>query len=50
MSNKISLTQKYLPQEVWKWLSKKTSYGTTIYDCVVSGLILFFGFMKVFDE
>ena len=36
-TQKISLTQKYLPTDVWKWLSKKTSYGTTIYDCVVSG-------------
>ena len=37
-SQKVSLTQKYLPKDVWNWLSKKTSYGTTIYDCVVSGM------------
>jgi hypothetical protein len=36
-SQKLSLTQKYLPKDVWNWLSKKTSHGTTIYDCVVSG-------------
>jgi arginine kinase len=39
---KVSLTQKYLPKDVWNWLSKKTSYGTTIYDCVVSGMFLIF--------
>jgi hypothetical protein len=41
-SQKVSLTQKYLPKDVWNWLSKKTSYGTTIYDCVVSGMFLIF--------
>ena len=36
MSRKPSLTEKYLPQEVWKWLQLRTSYGTTIGDCVKS--------------
>ena len=35
---KPSLTQKYLPPNLWKWLSKKTSYGTTVYDCVKSAV------------
>jgi hypothetical protein len=35
---KQSLTEKYLPSELWKWLSVKTSFGTTIYDCVASAL------------
>ena len=39
-TQKVSLTQKYLPKEVWNWLSKKTSHGTTIYDCVVSGTVI----------
>jgi len=38
MSGKISLTQKYLPADCWKWLSVKTSHGTTIYDCCKSAL------------
>lgn len=36
--NEQSLTKKYLPCEVWDWLSIQTSYGTTIYDCCKSGL------------
>lgn len=35
---KPSLTEKYLPKDLWKWLQLKTSFGTTIYDCVVSAL------------
>jgi len=35
---KVSLTQKYLPAELWKWLSIRTSFGTNIYDCVRSAL------------
>jgi creatine kinase len=38
MSGKVSLTQKYLPVDCWNWMSKKTSYGTTIYDCCKSAL------------
>lgn len=30
---KVSLTEKYLPADCWKWLSRKTSYGSTIIDC-----------------
>lgn len=37
-SSKVSLTQKYLPTDVWKWLSIKTSFGTTVYDCVKSAI------------
>jgi arginine kinase len=37
-NKKISLTQKYLPVQLWDWLSLKTSYGTTIYDCCKSAL------------
>jgi creatine kinase len=35
---KISLTEKYLPKDLWTWLQLKTSFGTTIYDCVQSAL------------
>jgi len=35
---KQSLTQKYLPADCWKWLSIKTSFGTTITDCVRSAI------------
>ncbi len=35
---KPSLTEKYLPKPLWTWLQLKTSYGSTIYDCVVSAL------------
>jgi len=38
MSKKVSLTQKYLPVDCWNWMSKKTSYGSTIYDCCKSAL------------
>jgi hypothetical protein len=34
----MSLTHKYLPPECWKWLSKKTKYGSTIMDCCRSAL------------
>jgi hypothetical protein len=37
-AKKPSLTEKYLPKDLWKWLSIKTSYGTTIYDCARSAL------------
>jgi arginine kinase len=37
-TNKASLTQKYLPASLWQELSKKTSFGTTIYDCVKSAV------------
>jgi arginine kinase len=36
--SKPSLTEKYLPKDCWKWMSKKTSFGTTIYDCVKSAV------------
>jgi arginine kinase len=35
---KLSLTQKYLPADVWRMLSVKTKYGSTIYDCARSAL------------
>ncbi len=35
---KLSLTQKYLPADVWRMLSIKTKYGSTIYDCARSAL------------
>jgi hypothetical protein len=35
---KLSLTQKYLPVDCWRLMSKKTSFGTTIYDCCKSAL------------
>ena len=37
-TGKVSLTQKYLPADCWTWLSKKTSFGTTVYDCCKSAL------------
>jgi arginine kinase len=36
--SKVSLTQKYLPADCWKWLSIKTSFGTTIQDCCRSAI------------
>merc|ERR1712127_1052769 len=38
MAAKQSLTQKYLPENCWNLMSKKTSYGTSIYDCCKSAL------------
>ena len=35
---KPSLTEKYLPANLWKWLSVKTSFGTNVYDCCKSAL------------
>lgn len=35
---KPSLTEKYLPKDVWRMLSIKTSFGSTIYDCAKSAL------------
>jgi creatine kinase len=35
---KPSLTEKYLPKDVWRMLSMKTSFGTTIYDCIKSAV------------
>ena len=35
---KQSLTQKYLPQDVWLWLQKTTKYGTSLIECVQSAL------------
>jgi arginine kinase len=35
---KVSLAQKYLPPTVWDWYNLKTSYGTTVYDCVKSAI------------
>ena len=37
-AKKPSLTEKYLPANLWKWLSIRTPYGTTIYDCCKSAL------------
>jgi arginine kinase len=37
-SNKLSLTQKYLPTDCWNEFSKRTSFGTTVYDCCKSAL------------
>lgn len=37
-SGKVSLTQKYLPKNLWEALSKSTKYGTNIYDCVKSAV------------
>lgn len=33
-----SLTQKHLPEEVWKWANLRTSHGTTIFDCISSAV------------
>jgi arginine kinase len=35
---KTSLTQKYFPANTWDLLTKRTSFGTTIYDCAKSAL------------
>jgi arginine kinase len=35
---KPSLTEKYLPKDVWRMLSVKTKFGSTIYDCAKSAL------------
>jgi arginine kinase len=35
---KPSLTQKYLPANCWDLMRKRTSFGTTIYDCCKSAL------------
>lgn len=35
---KQSLAQRFLPEELWVWLSARTSYGTTIYECIKSGI------------
>lgn len=35
---KQSLAQRVLPEELWAWLSVRTSFGTTIYECVKSGI------------
>ncbi len=35
---KQSLTQKYLLADCWSLFSKKTSFGTNIYDCVKSAV------------
>lgn len=37
-TGKISMTQKYLPTDVWLWLQKTTKYGTTLVDCVKSAI------------
>ncbi|CAF0887529.1 unnamed protein product [Brachionus calyciflorus] len=37
-NSKASLTQKYLPKDVWLWLQKTTKYGTTMVDCVKSAV------------
>ena len=36
--SKLSLTQKYLPNDCWNVFSKRTSFGTTVYDCCKSAL------------
>jgi len=36
MSEKKSLTQKHMPEDLWKYMSMKTSFGTRIYDCIKS--------------
>ena len=28
------LTRKHIPDNVWKWLSARTSFGTSIFDCI----------------
>ena len=37
-SNKMSepqgLTRKYIPNDVWQWISKRTSFGTSIFECI----------------
>jgi arginine kinase len=35
---KLSLTQKYTSPDLWSALSVRTSFGTTIYDCIKSAL------------
>lgn len=37
-NKKVSLTEKYLPKDVWRMLSIRTSFGSTIYDCVRSAV------------
>ncbi len=37
-TKKISLAEKYLPTDCWSLFSKKTSFGTNIYDCVKSAV------------
>lgn len=34
-----SLTQKHLPEELWKWSSLRTTHGTSFYDCITSALL-----------
>ena len=37
-TKKVSLTEKHLPAEVWKWSKLRTSHGTTFFDCINSAL------------
>lgn len=37
-AHKPSLCEKYLPKDLWTYLQLKTSFGSTIYDCVRSAL------------
>ena len=37
-NKKPSLCQKYLPKDVYMWLQKTTKYGTSLVDCVKSGV------------
>jgi len=29
-----SLTRKHIPDPVWKWVSPRTSFGTSVNDCI----------------
>lgn len=33
-SSQTSITRKYIPNDVWKWVSLRTSFGTSIHDCI----------------
>ncbi len=34
MSEPQGLTRKYIPNDVWQWISKRTSFGTSIFECI----------------
>jgi hypothetical protein len=38
INEKPSMAEKYMPKDLWRMLSIKTSFGTTIYDCARAAL------------
>ena len=34
MTEPQGLTRKYIPNDVWKWISLRTSFGTSIFECI----------------